>query len=367
MLEVIGAGIGRVVETDFFALYEQSKMCANNYSTLERLQQTPQPTGRLNFSTGDFPSFLEQIRVVTGKFFWTYWRSPNYNTTRNLFMLAIALLLGLNFLGVKPDTVASTQSVLGVLFYSSMYTAQINYMLALPLIFGERTVYYREIQSKLYAPGAYSIGIALVELPYLLMSSLVFTLLFFNLVGIVPMEDPDYWTKMGQYWLIYFLYLSQSTFFGVALAAFAPTIQVAQIIGNIVICVWYLLGGMYFPFPGIQKEWMWLAAIMPSSYVFRALCLSQFSCDPQNQSCPTVSVAGAATRVMYMRDPYLSEYIADEYGFTTVNSTYYGYGISENLAPTQDKWQDILALAMFGLIYQVVIFIGFWKVKHIVR
>jgi hypothetical protein len=105
-------------------------------------------------------------------------------------MVAVATLFGVNFYDLQPDTAAGARSLFGVVFFSIIYTGQINQVFALPLLFGERVVFYRERASKLYSAFAYKMAIFVVEIPYLLVSSFLFSGVFFLIVQALRVQVP---------------------------------------------------------------------------------------------------------------------------------------------------------------------------------
>ena len=60
----------------------------------------------------------------------------------------------------------------------------LNFSSVLAMIGAERAVYYRERAANMYAPILYGTVIAVVELPYLLLSSLIFVSIFYFMVTI---------------------------------------------------------------------------------------------------------------------------------------------------------------------------------------
>jgi ABC-type multidrug transport system permease subunit len=364
MLDVIGAGIMRDVKTDFFQAYTNSDLCASNLEMTNSLAASKSQRNPLHIQGNQFPGTWLQIKNLTVKFFWIYWRSPNYNFTRFMFLTCCSLLFGCTYWGLQPRDVQSAQSVLGIVFYSMTYAGMINYILALPVIFGERVVYYRERASNLYSAFAYRVALILVELPYLFTCSIVFVSIFFNFVRWNGAFDL---TQFATHWLVVFLYFSCTTFFGQALGALCPNILVAQLTGNIVYCIWFLLGGLYFPFPSIRPTFVQLGYVVPSSYGFRALAVANFYCDFSNMdnTCPMIAINGSTTRMNYNgTDPYLSQYMDDEYGFYSMNGI---SNVTDTAAVQALIGRDIWVLVALSLGFQVLAYIGLRYVKHINR
>jgi ABC-type multidrug transport system permease subunit len=70
----------------------------------------------------------------------------------------------------------------------------------MPVTFADRPAFYREQQSNMYSVAVYSLVTALVEVPYLVVSSLCFVLPFFFIVGFHNVSDVS--SKFGYYWLL---------------------------------------------------------------------------------------------------------------------------------------------------------------------
>lgn len=85
--------------------------------------------------------------------------------------------------------------------------------------FGERPAFYREKQSEMYSPLLYVAANTLVEIPYIILSSLLFTLPFFFIVGL---NDGDVTMKFMWYWVFMGLLLCSLVFAGQFFAVLLP-------------------------------------------------------------------------------------------------------------------------------------------------
>merc|ERR1719198_152633 len=101
-------------------------------------------------------------------------------------------------------------------------------------------------------------AITLAELPYILVSSFVFMVPFYYIVGLY--QDA---TAFMLFWLVYFLLLTTITFFGHFLAAVAPNEQVAAVLGAVCIGLFTLTAGLTIAVPDITTFWQFLPAINP--------------------------------------------------------------------------------------------------------
>jgi hypothetical protein len=86
--------------------------------------------------------------------------------------------------------------------------------------FAERPAFYREKQSEMYSPLLHVATNTLVEIPYILVSSLLFTLPFFFIVGMDQVGDVL--EKFVWYWVFMALLLCSLIFAGQFFAVLLP-------------------------------------------------------------------------------------------------------------------------------------------------
>ena len=85
--------------------------------------------------------------------------------------------------------------------------------------FSERPAYYREKQSDMYSPFLYVASNTLVEIPYIIIATLLFTLPFFFIVGL---DSDDVTAKFLWYWVFMALLLSAMVFAGQFFSVLLP-------------------------------------------------------------------------------------------------------------------------------------------------
>jgi hypothetical protein len=91
-------------------------------------------------------------------------------------------------------------------------------LLAIPVATEQRVVFYREQQCHMYGVGLCTLVGCIVELPFLLLSSVMLTVPFFYIAGLDQFGD-DSTQKYLYFWLFTFLMLTFSVFFGQVLVA----------------------------------------------------------------------------------------------------------------------------------------------------
>jgi ABC-type multidrug transport system permease subunit len=90
-----------------------------------------------------------------------------------------------------------------------------------PVTFSERPAFYREKQSDMYSPLLYVACNTLVEIPYVLVASLLFTLPFFFIVGLE--DEGDAAAKLLWYWTFVALLLGVMVFAGQFFSVLLPS------------------------------------------------------------------------------------------------------------------------------------------------
>ena len=90
--------------------------------------------------------------------------------------------------------------------------------------FDERPAFYREQQSEMYAPFLYVFTNTLVEIPYIIVSALVFTIPFYFIVGL---NDDDVASQFIWFWGFIALLVASLVFAGQFFAVLLPNIAAA--------------------------------------------------------------------------------------------------------------------------------------------
>lgn len=239
MLEVIGAGTGGSSEsvTDFHSYYKQSTSCRVVQSKVEALSSAGEDETPVNSNYAASPGSPQprqfQYNASYGtQFFWlmkrsilTYWRSPSYNFVRMLISLIIALIFASTYANQQYSTDVDTMARCAVIYITCLFVGVVGIMTVQSVVFAERPAFYREQYSGVYDVGLYSLAMALVELPYLLLSSILFVIPFFFIVGF---DQDGVAEKFFFYWLFQGLYLCTLVFVGQLYCALLPSEAIAQ-------------------------------------------------------------------------------------------------------------------------------------------
>jgi ABC-type multidrug transport system permease subunit len=226
------------------------------------------------FTTKRAADSWTQMRFVVRRFLDMYWRTPSYNLTRIILAVMLALLFGLIFVGAEYDTFQGLSSGVGMVFTATLFNAMVAYQSVLPLTCEERASYYRERASQTYNAFWYFVGSTVAEIPYILVSGLVFTIVFFPMVGFTDFESAVL------YWVAQSLLVMMQVFMGQLFCYALPTEEVAAIIGVLFNAIFILFMGFLPPAYAIPEGYKWLYNISPHRYALGTMVALLFAhCD----------------------------------------------------------------------------------------
>lgn len=245
MLEVIGAGTATGQSSvDFALFYNDSELNAVNLShtnilciaadgssgddvemqNSENILSESQKHTRSDFKYNT--TFSEQLYWLFKRASRSYWRSPSYNITRFAINVVIALIFASAYANQTYNTDVNVISRSAVIYITVFFCGVVGMQNVLPVAFADRPAFYREQQSEMYSVILYSFVYFLVEVPYITLASLSFTLPFFYIVGFQHVGNAT--VKFFWYWLFQGLFTFVMVYFGQLFAALVPTPQSAQ-------------------------------------------------------------------------------------------------------------------------------------------
>ncbi|KZV28328.1 Pleiotropic drug resistance 12 [Dorcoceras hygrometricum] len=273
MLEVSTTAQELVTGVDFADYYKKSELFGRNKALIKELSVPRPGTKDLYFTTQFSQPFLVQCMACLWKQHWSYWRNPPYTAVRILFTTFIALIFGTMFwdLGSKWKTQQDLMNAMG-----SMYAA-INFLgfqyssSVQPVVAIERTVFYREKAAGMYSALPYAFSQFLIELPYVFVQALVYSLLVYSMMGFD-------WTAEKFFWFLYFMYISLLYFvlYGMMTVAVTPNHNVAAVISSFFYGIWNLFSGFVVPRPRIPIWWRWYYWATPVAYTLYGFIVTQF-------------------------------------------------------------------------------------------
>eukprot|EP00299_Pterocystis_sp_00344_P019876 c9825_g1_i2.p1 GENE.c9825_g1_i2~~c9825_g1_i2.p1 ORF type:complete len:1420 (-),score=398.97 c9825_g1_i2:102-4361(-) len=271
MLEVIGAGTATNVNLreDPSEYYTRSSLAETN---LQELSELTQPVGTpVTFSTVFAASFRAQVKALVIKSFKNYWRSPNYNVTRILIIALVAFIFGSTYKRGEIKTQSDVIAKFSVMIIATTFSCVIFINSVLETVATERAVYYRERAANMYQTIPYAASYTLAELPYLVITSFLFSVIFYFTVGLY-----DDGVKFLWFWLFYYLALTVATFTGQLIACVTPNTEAAGVIAGLVINIWNAFSGFLISPGDIPPYWNFMYWISPLHYAVEGMVMTQF-------------------------------------------------------------------------------------------
>ncbi|GMF32377.1 unnamed protein product [Phytophthora fragariaefolia] len=171
------------------------------------------------------------------------------------------LLFGLIFVSNDSYTSYSElNSGVGMVFMSSLFNSMAVFQSVMPLTCAERESFYRERASQTYNAFWYFMASTLAEIPYCFISSLLFVVIFFFMVGFSGFET------FILFWLGVSLLVVMQVYLGQFFAYTMPSEEVAQIIGVLFNSIVMMFVGFSPPAYAIPSGYTWLYDICPVKF-----------------------------------------------------------------------------------------------------
>lgn len=287
------------------AAYKDSKLALTELADAHF--GVPHGTKELGFNTTYAVNVTTQFRAVMGRFLTGYWRQVEYNMGRLMMMLVIGLIFGFVYFQVDDDDVAGVQSKYSSAFMAACFPSTMHLQTGAPVVMRARAVYYRERASNYYSSFVYSTALALVEIPYVVCSSIIFSLPFYFMAG--------YEAEAGTFLLFllgHILISLAMCYLGQALSTLMPSDQLVQITVGFAVSMFFLFGGVFIPGPSIPEGWKWLFYLDPFPRAVEALAMPQFECS--GADCPTVDVITASGTTTMVTSEYMEDYTGWDHG-----------------------------------------------------
>ncbi|KAJ8559020.1 hypothetical protein ON010_g8429 [Phytophthora cinnamomi] len=282
MLECIGAGVGsgsgnsfdfaeHFVKSDLKALLDTN---LNQDGVLRPAANLPE----LKFSKKFASRPRTQFKMLCQRFFHMYWRTPTYNLTRLMISMMLGALLGVIYQSTDYTTFTGINAGIGLVFISTVFLGIIGFNSVMPVAAAERTAYYRERASETYHALWYFIAGTLVEIPYVLLSSFCFTIIFFPSVGFTGLVTFIY------YWFVVSLNALLFVYFGQLLVFALPSEALATTAGALLSSIFMLFAGFNPPANNIPTGYKWIYYISPPTYSIATLVALIFADCPDGNT-----------------------------------------------------------------------------------
>ncbi|KZV31666.1 pleiotropic drug resistance protein 1-like [Dorcoceras hygrometricum] len=273
MLEISTSAQEMLLGIDFAEHYKKSELYGRNKALIKELSVPRPGTKDLYFHNQYSQSFLMQCVACLWKQHWSYWRNPPYTAVRFLFTVSIALILGTMFweLGSKWRTQQDLFNAMGSMYAAILFLGFQYASTAQPVVAVERTVFYREKAAGMYSALPYAFSQFLIEIPYVFVQSLVYSLIVYSMMKFD-------WTVEKFFWFFYFMFFSLLYFvlYGMMAVAVTPNHNIAAVVSSFFYGIWNVFSGFIVPRPRIPIWWRWYYWLTPVAYTLYGFIVSQF-------------------------------------------------------------------------------------------
>ncbi|PUZ75756.1 hypothetical protein GQ55_1G232600 [Panicum hallii var. hallii] len=247
MMDVTSTSMEVQHNINFAILYEESSLHRDTEELVERLSIPIPNSENLCFSHRFPQNGWTQLKACLWKQNITYWRSPEYNLRRIMMPVISALIYGVLFW--KRAKILNNEqdlfNIFGAMYLGSTTVGSYSHQSVIPFSTTERIVMYREKFAGMYSSWSYSFAQAAIEIPYVFIQVLLFTLIVYPLTGY-------YWTAHKFIWFFYTTFCSTLSFVyvGLLLVSITPNVQVATILASFFNTMQTLFSGFILPAPG---------------------------------------------------------------------------------------------------------------------
>ncbi|KAF7139271.1 hypothetical protein RHSIM_Rhsim07G0220600 [Rhododendron simsii] len=273
MLEVTAPASETALGIDFANVFKNSEPYRRNKDLIKELSVPAPGSNDLDFPTKFSQSLFTQCMACLWKQHWSYWRNPSYSAVRLMFTTFTALMFGTIFwrIGSKIEKKQDLFNAMGSMFVAIIFIGGHNISSVQPVVAIERTVFYRERAAGMYSALPYAFGQVAIEIPYVLVQTIIYTVIVYAMIGFE-------WTMDKFFWYLFFMYftLLYFTFYGMMAVAVTPNHNIATIVSSFFYLTWILFSEFIIPKKRIPVWWRWYSYICPFAWTMYGLVASQF-------------------------------------------------------------------------------------------
>ncbi|KAJ7364390.1 pleiotropic drug resistance ABC transporter [Mycena albidolilacea] len=309
MLDVIGAGATASSTQDWEAVWRGSPESAKAREELDRIHAEGRKQGAVKATfTSDFASsWMLQAKTLLRRDFRFRWRDPTYLLAKLVLNIASGLLIGFTFYQAKT-TQQGTQNQLFAIFMSTILSAPLSNQLQVPFLDMRKIYEIREGPTKFYSWTALLTSAFLSELPWNILGSSLYFLCWYWTVGFESSRAGYTYLMIGVVFPLWY------TSFGQAVAAMAPSAEIAAVLFSFLFSFVTTFNGVLQPFRALGW-WQWMYRVSPFTYLVEGLL---------GQALGKHDVTCAAVELLKVDPPsgqtcgtYFAKYISSAGGYLT--------------------------------------------------
>ncbi|KAK5720448.1 hypothetical protein LTR17_015005 [Elasticomyces elasticus] len=224
------------------------------------------PPGTLDDGREFATTIWEQTKLVSKRMNTSLYRNIDYANNKFALHIFSALFTGFSFWNLG-NSVADLQLRLFALFNFIFVAPGVMAQLQ-PLFLEKRDIFEaREKKSKMYHWSAFTTGLIVSEIPYLIVCAILYFVCFYYTVGFP--NDPN---KAGAVLFVMLFYEFIYTGIGQAVAAYAPNAIFASLVNPLIIGILVSFCGVLVPYQQINVFWRyWIYWMNPFNYLMGSL------------------------------------------------------------------------------------------------
>lgn len=208
----------------------------------------------------------QQIRVVTQRMNVSLYRNTEYVNNKVMLHIFSALFNGFSFWMVGDsfgDLQATMFAVFQFIFVAPGVLAQLQ-----PLFISRRDIFEtREKKSKTYSWFAFTTGLIVSEMPYLVLCAVIYFVCWYYTVGFPSSSE-----RAGAVFFVMLMYEFLYTGIGQFIAAYAPNVISTTLVNPLIIGVLVSFCGVLVPYAQIQPFWRyWMYYMNPFNYLMGSI------------------------------------------------------------------------------------------------
>ncbi|KAF7984655.1 hypothetical protein HWV62_12906 [Athelia sp. TMB] len=311
MLDVIGAGATATSAQNWHDVWTRSKECGALEQEVNKIHddgrsRSPVETARHSeFASSWGAQVLEQC----GRSMKRHYRDPAYLLAKLVLNVVGGLFIGFTFWRAK-DTQQGTQNKLFAIYMATILSVPLASQLQVPYIKMRNIYEIRERPSRMYSWTSFVTSQLLVEIPWNILGSALLFICWYWTVGFPTARAGYTFLMMGIAYPLYY------TTFGMAVAAMAPTAEIAALLFSLLFSFVLTFNGVLQPYRQLGW-WQWMYHLSPYTYLIEGLL---------GQAIGHESITCSSTEFVTLTPPsgqtcgsYMADYISAAGGYL-VNS-----------------------------------------------
>lgn len=262
-------------DTDWKAMFDQSEQFQVLKQQLADIKESPDEAKEIKYDNIFAANSHTRMTLMIRRIFRIMLRAPAYNLTRISIAVIYAVIIGTVFLRTKnKDRVFYANDVDGILssiFIALIIIGVVSVSMAVPVMKQIRDVFYKHRASGMLGHNSVTVAVSVGELPYMVAMSLIFSVVYYSLVGLFNAVNQWLW-----FFLFFGLNIATYTYFGQAFMCMVRDTNTAgalvgALIGFNVFFSGLVVRPQYFVGPFLVGFWT-----SPGRFAYEAIIITQF-------------------------------------------------------------------------------------------